>query len=105
MKRIRIIDLLNQPELGKEINVKGWVRAFRSNRFIQLTDGSTIHTLQAVVDFEKHDESLLKKITTAAALSLTGILIESQGSGQAVELQVSKIEILGEAIQMMFKKR
>ena len=97
MKRIRIIDLLNQPELGKEINVKGWVRAFRSNRFIQLTDGSTIHTLQAVVDFEKHDESLLKKITTAAALSLTGILIESQGSGQAVELQVSKIEILGEA--------
>lgn len=97
MKRIRIIDLLNQPELGKEINVKGWVRAFRSNRFIQLTDGSTIHTLQAVVDFEKHDESLLKKITTAAALSLTGILIESQGSGQAVELQVSKIELLGEA--------
>jgi asparaginyl-tRNA synthetase len=97
MKRIRIIDLLNQPELGKEINVKGWVRAFRSNRFIQLTDGSSIHTLQAVVDFEKHDERLLKKITTAAALSLTGILIESQGSGQAVELQVSKIEILGEA--------
>ncbi len=97
MKRIRIIDILTNPEIGKEINVKGWVRAFRSNRFIQLTDGSTINTLQAVVDFEQFDEALLKKITTAAALSLTGTLIESQGSGQAVELQVSTIEILGEA--------
>ncbi len=97
MKRIRIIDILTNPEIGKEINVKGWVRAFRSNRFIQLTDGSTINTLQAVVDFEQFDEALLKKITTAAAVSLTGTLIESQGSGQAVELQVSTIEILGEA--------
>jgi asparaginyl-tRNA synthetase len=97
MKRIRIIDILTNPEIGKEINVKGWVRAFRSNRFIQLTDGSTINTLQAVVDFEQFDEALLKKITTAAAVSLTGTLIESQGAGQAVELQVSSIEILGEA--------
>ena len=97
MKRIRIKDILEQPQIGNTINVKGWVRAFRSNRFIQLTDGSTINTLQAVVDFEQFDEALLKKITTAAALSLTGTLIESQGSGQAVELQVSEIEILGEA--------
>ncbi len=97
MKRIRIIDILTNPEIGKEINVKGWVRAFRSNRFIQLTDGSTINTLQAVVDFEQFDEALLKKITTAAAVSLTGTLIESQGAGQAVELQVANIEILGEA--------
>jgi len=97
MKRIRIKDILEQPQIGNTINVKGWVRAFRSNRFIQLTDGSTINTLQAVVDFEQFDEALLKKITTAAALSLTGTLIESQGSGQAVELQVSAIEILGEA--------
>ena len=63
MKRIRIIDILTNPEIGKEIIVKGWVRAFRSNRFIQLTDGSTINTLQAVVDFEQFDETLLKKIT------------------------------------------
>ena len=97
MKRIRIIDILTNPQIGKEINVKGWVRAFRSNRFIQLTDGSTINTLQAVVDFEQFDEALLKKITTAAAVSLIGTLIESQGSGQAVELQVLSIEILGEA--------
>lgn len=83
--------------MGAELVVKGWVRAFRSNRFIQLNDGSTIHTLQAVVDFEQFDEALLKKITTGAALGLTGTLVESQGAGQAVELKVSAIEVIGEA--------
>jgi asparaginyl-tRNA synthetase len=97
MKRVKIAEILSQPEIGKEILVKGWVRAFRSNRFIQINDGSTINTLQAVVDFEKFDEAILKKITTAAAVGLKGILIESQGTGQAVELQVSEIEIIGEA--------
>ena len=97
MARLRIKEILEQPAIGTEINVKGWVRAFRSNRFIQISDGSTIHTLQAVVDFEQFEEAVLKKITTAAALSLTGTLIESQGSGQTVELQVAKIEVLGEA--------
>ena len=97
MKRTKIADLLGQHEVGATYLVKGWVRAFRSNRFIQLNDGSTIHNLQGVVDFENFDEALLKKITTGAAVGLTGTLIESQGSGQAVELQVSDIEIIGEA--------
>lgn len=97
MKRIKIAEVLKLTANGQELVVKGWVRAFRSNRFIQLNDGSTIHNLQAVVDFEQFEETLLKKITTGAALSLTGKLVESQGSGQAVELQVDKIEVLGEA--------
>ncbi|MFN5879158.1 MAG: asparagine--tRNA ligase [Flavobacteriales bacterium] len=83
--------------MGEEILVKGWVRAFRSNRFIQLNDGSTINTLQAVVDFEQFEETILKKITTASAVGLKGKLVESLGSGQAVELQVTEIEIIGEA--------
>ena len=73
------------------------MRAFRSNRFIQLNDGSTIHTLQAVVDFEQTDEAILKRITTGAAVGLKGALVASQGTGQAVELQVSEIEIIGDA--------
>ncbi|MFZ9657630.1 MAG: asparagine--tRNA ligase [Crocinitomicaceae bacterium] len=83
--------------LGQEIVVKGWVRAFRSNRFVQLNDGSCMANLQAVIDFEQWDEALLKRITTAAALSLTGTIVASQGAGQAVELQVTNIEILGDA--------
>jgi len=97
MKRLKIAEILSQPKIGEEILVKGWVRAFRSNRFIQLNDGSTINTLQAVVDFEQFEETILKKITTASAVGLKGTLVESLGSGQAVELQVTEIEIIGEA--------
>jgi asparaginyl-tRNA synthetase len=97
MNRTKIADLLNDPKIGQEYLVKGWVRAFRSNRFIQLNDGSTIKTLQGVVDFEKMDEHTLKRITTGSAISLTGTLIESLGSGQSVELQVNEVEIIGDA--------
>ena len=99
MKRIRIAQILAGHEAlqGQEIVVKGWVRAFRSNRFVQLNDGSCMANLQAVIDFEKWDESLLKRITTASALALTGTLVASQGAGQAIELQVTAIEILGDA--------
>ena len=62
MKRVKIAEALSQAEVGQILVVKGWVRAFRSNRFIQLNDGSTINNLQAVVDFEKYDEAILKKI-------------------------------------------
>lgn len=97
MKRTKIIDVLKSTEVGTELVVKGWVRAFRSNRFIQINDGSTINSLQAVIDFENFDEATLKKITTGSAIGLTGILTESQGSGQSVELQVNAVEIIGEA--------
>jgi asparaginyl-tRNA synthetase len=97
MERVKIVDLIKDPKIGQEYLVKGWVRAFRSNRFIQLNDGSTINTIQAVVDFEQFDEAILKKITTAAAVGLTVTLVASQGTGQAFELQVSAIEIIGEA--------
>jgi asparaginyl-tRNA synthetase len=99
MERYRIAQILQAADalLGQEIVVKGWVRAFRSNRFVQLNDGSCMANLQAVIDFEQWDEALLKRITTAAALSLTGTIVDSQGAGQAVELQVTNIEILGDA--------
>jgi asparaginyl-tRNA synthetase len=97
MKHTKIVEVLKSSKVGDKLVVKGWVRAFRSNRFIQLNDGSTINNLQAVVDFENFDEAILKKITTASSVGLTGILVESQGTGQAIELQVSEIKIIGEA--------
>jgi asparaginyl-tRNA synthetase len=96
-KRTKIIDITNPQLVGKELCVKGWVRTFRSNRFIALNDGSTLSNLQIVVDFENYPEELLKKITTGSALSITGTLVESQGKGQTVELLAKTIEILGEA--------
>ena len=92
-----IVELLNSDPTHHEVMVRGWVRSFRSNRFIALNDGSTIKTLQCVVDFENFDEELLKKVTVGAAIEVKGALVESQGQGQTVEIQVSKLTVLGEA--------
>ncbi|MDG2226131.1 MAG: asparagine--tRNA ligase [Flavobacteriales bacterium] len=96
MARIKVkAALASKP--GEEVLVKGWVRAFRSKRFIALNDGSCLGNLQIVVDFESFDEALLKKVTIGAAVSITGKLVESQGKGQSVEVEAIEIEVLGEA--------
>ncbi len=79
-----------------DITVQGWVRAFRSNRFVALNDGSTIENLQIVVDFENISEDILKNISVASSLKVTGEVIESQGAGQNIEIIAKKIEILGD---------
>ncbi len=92
-----IKEILNQPTIGETVSISGWVRTFRSNRFIALSDGSVIQTIQGVVDFEQMDEAILDRINTGTALTMTGKLVESQGKGQTVELQVETIEIHGDA--------
>lgn len=93
----KVAELLNSTQYLQEVQVKGWVRSFRSNRFIALNDGSTINNLQCVVDYEKMSEDLLKRITVGAAIKVKGTLQESQGSGQKVEIQATSVEILGDA--------
>ncbi len=97
MKPSSVAELLSQNKTQVEIEIKGWVRTFRANRFIALNDGSTINNIQCVIDFENTDESLLKRITTGAAIHIKGILVESKGKGQSVEIQVSSIDILGDS--------
>jgi asparaginyl-tRNA synthetase len=97
MQRFNVAELLQSENFLQEIIIKGWVRTFRSNRFIALNDGSTIKNIQCVIDFENTPEDILKRITTGAALSIKGTLVESQGKGQTVEVQVSNIEILGDS--------
>jgi len=86
------------------MTVKGWVRSFRNDRFIALNDGSTIHNLQAVIAPENFDRELLDQITVASAVAVTGLLVESEGSGQRVELQATKIEVLAGADPEEVKK-
>ncbi|MDX1783649.1 MAG: amino acid--tRNA ligase-related protein, partial [Aequorivita vladivostokensis] len=97
MQHKTIDELLKSEKTHIDVIVRGWVRSFRSNRFIALNDGSTIKTLQCVVDFENFDEEILKKTTVGAAVEVSGVLVESQGQGQTVEVQVSKLTVLGEA--------
>ena len=97
MNRSSVKELLQFDNFLQEVHVKGWVRTFRSNRFIALNDGSTINNIQCVVDFENTSEDVLKRITTGAAVSITGTLVESQGKGQKVEINVTQLEILGDS--------
>ncbi len=96
--RSKVKDLLKATP-GQEVLAKGWVRTKRGNKqikFIALNDGSTVNNIQVVADTALFDESLLAKVTTGASISVTGNLIESVGSGQAVEIQAKEIEVLGE---------
>ncbi|WP_343487441.1 asparagine--tRNA ligase [Allomuricauda sp. d1] len=97
MSLISIKKLLSTKPQSQEVMVNGWVKTFRSNRFIALNDGSTIKNIQCVVDFENFDENLIKSITTGAAIRVTGALVESMGRGQSVEIQVSDIFVHGSA--------
>jgi asparaginyl-tRNA synthetase len=97
MKRTKIKALLATTDFGKEVTVMGWVKTFRNNQFIAINDGSSIHNIQAVVDFNSTDESLLKRLTTGASVAVTGKLVESLGKGQRVEIKVKTLEILGDS--------
>ena len=97
MKMNKIITLLSSTKPKNNIEVYGWVKTFRANRFIAINDGSTILNLQCVIDFEKTDKSVLKRITTGAAIKVIGDLIESQGSGQKFEVKVNHILIIGDS--------
>ncbi|WP_411765907.1 asparagine--tRNA ligase [Winogradskyella sp. A3E31] len=97
MKPKTVAELLSDDITLQQVTIKGWVRTFRANRFIALNDGSTLNNIQCVVDFENFDEALLKRITTGAALDITGELVESQGKGQKVEIVVETLEVLGDS--------
>lgn len=100
MKRTKIVDALVSKEIGKPINIKGWVRTKRENKnvaFIAVNDGSTIHNIQVVVDVPNFDEEMLKLATTGAGVSVTGTLVSSVGQGQNVEIQATEIEVYGTA--------
>ncbi len=99
IRRTKVAGILKETEFGKEVNVKGWVRTRRGNKFVNfiaLNDGSSIHNLQIVADVPKFDEELIKRITTGAAISVNGTLSESAGSGQKVEIQATSIEVVGD---------
>jgi len=79
MKHTEIVHVLQTEPTINELKIRGWVRSFRSNRFIAVNDGSTIKNLQCVIDFENFDQDILKDITTGACIEITGVLVKSQG--------------------------
>ena len=94
LKAIPIKDLNDHKLINESVHVSGWVKTFRSNRFIALNDGSTINDIQCVIDFDdnKNDINL---ITTGSSLEVYGKLVKSLGKGQKFEILVDKLSVLG----------
>lgn len=98
MEHIKIKNIFDPTLVGKEVEVKGWVRTRRGNKhvqFVALNDGSTIRNLQLVFDMAKFSDEELKPITTGSSIRVTGILVESMGKGQSFEVQASEFELYG----------
>ncbi len=100
ISREKIAKLLTSTDTEREVVVKGWVRTKRSGKsvsFIALNDGSTINNIQVVVEGSKFSEELLKDVTTGSCVRVQGLLVQSQGAGQGVEVQANEIELYGTA--------
>lgn len=100
MKRTKIVDIFNPALVGTEVDVKGWVRTRRGNKYVQfvaLNDGSTVKNLQIVFDMSRFSDDDLRAVTTGASIHVEGRLVESQGKGQTVEVQADTLEVYGTA--------
>jgi len=105
MKRTKIVDLFRPDMAGKEVSVMGWVRTRRGNKhvqFVALNDGSTIKNIQIVFDLQQFSEEDLKPVTTGSSIHVIGLLVESMGKGQSVEIQAQKLEVFGTADPMSY---
>ena len=97
MNLSKVQEIYDSPSIDSEINLGGWVRAFRANKFIELNDGSTIKNIQCVINEGIIDEDIIKRISVGCSLIITGILVNSIGKGQSFEINVSNIKLLGES--------
>ena len=102
IRRTLVAKLINDPAefIGKTVDVKGWVRSRRGNKYVQfvaLNDGSSVKSLQIVFDLAKFSEEQLRPVTTGASIHVQGLLVESQGKGQNVEIQAEELQVYGTA--------
>src|SRR3546814_18266791 len=94
MRHTRINKLLTSTDSDTEVTAKGWIKTFRNNQFLAINDGSCLENLQVVIAYNEIEESTLKSLHTGAAVSVTGLLVESLGKGQRVELKATSLEVL-----------
>ena len=94
-QKTEIKSVFESKNIGDNISINGWVKTFRSNRFIALNDGSCLEDIQCVINFEEFDKEILSKINTGTSLNIGGKIVESQGKGQNIEISVKEINILG----------
>ena len=95
----RIKSLLKREAGPEKVIAEGWVRTKRDSKnvcFLEINDGSSLKGLQAVIDKASfNNNNLLDAISTGAAVSAEGVIVESLGGNQKVELQVSSLTLVG----------
>ena len=97
---VKVVNIFDKALVGQDVEVKGWVRTRRGNKYVQfvaLNDGSTIKNLQIVFDMERFSDDDLRPVTTGSAIRVVGKLVESMGIGQSVEVQADTLEVYGSA--------
>ncbi len=101
MTAVRIADLLaGKIPVGETVTIQGWVRTRRDSKaglsFVQVSDGSCFHPIQAVCEATLPNyESEVKRVTTGCSVSITGVLVASPAAGQAVELKATSVKVVG----------
>ena len=92
--------LKGQTPVGSRVSVRGWVRTRRDSKaglsFVHVHDGSCFDPIQVVAPAQLPNyETEIKKLTSGCAVMATGVLVQSQGQGQSVEVQADAIEVVG----------
>ena len=95
----RIKAILQMEPSDTLIKAEGWVRTKRESKnvcFIEINDGSSLKGLQGVIDKSKIEQSIIDRLTTGASVVCEGKITESQGGAQKIEMQIEKIEVIGD---------
>lgn len=100
IERTKIIDVLQLKNEQDSILIKGWIRTLRESKafsFIELNDGSCLSNIQIIVDNDLENYKEVVKLTTGAAVSVSGELVASMGKGQKWEIRAKAVDVLGVA--------
>ena len=97
---LRELQKNTEKYLGQEVTLNGWAKKIRSQKnfgFIELKDGTFFTGIQVVFEDSLENFEEISKLTISSSIKVTGIVVESQGKGQAYEIKATKIEVYDKA--------
>ncbi|APE05714.1 asparagine--tRNA ligase [Alteromonas sp. RW2A1] len=100
MTHAPVVDVLKgKYAVGESVTVKGWVRTRRDSKaglsFIALHDGSCFDPVQVIALNSLSNYADIQRLTAGCSLAVTGTVKESQGQGQALEIEATDVEVVG----------
>ena len=97
---LRELQKNTEKYIGQEVTLNGWAKKIRSQKnfgFIELNDGTFFTGIQVVFEDSLENFEEISKLTISSSIKVTGIVVESQGKGQAYEIKATKIEVYDKA--------